>query len=500
MPTRPRSRVLAAAFLLGLLTPALAGCGDDATPVATSKWSHHVTKLEGVPGTPDVIAWMNEDGVHAVFQRRVEGGVTVVVDGEAGATFPSLPVTWGQDGTCVTTGSDGPALFLHLATRRVAHPAAVDGGVAFVIDGAVGPTFDRLWPLQFSPDGKRTAYVAQRGEQQVVILDGKEHASIISLCSQGFPGWPALTFSPDGTRLGFVEHRPRAAGAPAQERAWVDGVAKTWFDSVRWLRFSPTGEEVVYVASDRHPRSRRRQRLVRNDAIGPAFTQVGVPTFSPDGKHVAYYGARPEGSGLVLDNAPQTAGMTDIMGPVVFSPDGKRIAYVASTQGGWQVVVDGKPRETHKRISGLRFAPDGERVIYSVGSGATSQNVLGDSVGPAAEHQWPIHFSPDGRRFGYRMMSGKQTSMVIDGVTTPVGATWASDPVFSPSGGSIAYSAHGEGSAHLVLDGERGPAFERILPEGDGGWVHGRFVSEDEFHYLALREGAYHLVEAKRNK
>jgi Tol biopolymer transport system component len=489
MPTR--TFVLAA-----LLSLALTSCGDDATTVAPSKWSHTVTKLKGVPGTLDVVAWMNADGVHAVFQRQVEGGVTVVVNSKPGATFSSMPVTWGHDDSDVSPDAGGPALFIHYATRHVAHPAALEGGVAFVIDGAVGPTFDRLWPLQFSPDGKRSAYVALRGEQQVVILDGKEHALIAGFASASPGGWPALTFSPDGSRFAFVERAPRTDAGPGRERAWIDGVAKTWFDTVRWLRFAPDSKDVVYVATDSRP---QRQRLVRNDTIGPAFTAVGIPTFSPDGEHVAYYGARAEGSGLVLDNAPQTAGMTDIMGPVVFSPDSKRTAYVASVSGGWQVVLDGKPGTTYARISGLRFAPDGKRLVYVTGAGGQSQTVVGDAVGPYAQHLWPARFSPDGTRYGYRLKTGLQTSMVIDGVAAPVLGGWASDPVFSPSGQTIAYDVHGDGSAHIVLDGERGPAFERILPDGGADGAHGRFHSEDEFHYLALRAGAYHLVEAKRN-
>ena len=65
-------------------------------------------------------------------------------------------------------------------------------------DGALGPLFEEIpeASMSFSPDGKRFAYVARSGQENVAMVDGKEVARF-PLATNSFVGnsgvWPRLT-------------------------------------------------------------------------------------------------------------------------------------------------------------------------------------------------------------------------------------------------------------------------------------------------------------------
>ena len=52
--------------------------------------------------------------------------------------------------------------------------------------------------LLFSPDGKRLAYVAQVGKQQMVLLDGQAGKPYLGIVAG------SLTFSPDSQHLAYA--------------------------------------------------------------------------------------------------------------------------------------------------------------------------------------------------------------------------------------------------------------------------------------------------------
>jgi len=63
-----------------------------------------------------------------------------------------------------------------------------------LIDGQVGPEYDGISFVVFSPDGKRLAYAATRGREGFVVVDGKEGPKYPGLALGSEP-----TFRPDGS-------------------------------------------------------------------------------------------------------------------------------------------------------------------------------------------------------------------------------------------------------------------------------------------------------------
>jgi hypothetical protein len=138
------------------------------------------------------------------------------------------------------------AVSIHLEnTGRVAAVVRQGSRLAVTIDGEEGPRFDRLFaasgdpmrgrtqfpalssqdksdhPVMFSHDGRRYGYIGLQGEEDVVIVDGKEvhRAPYDARADSGDPH--TIHFSPKGNQFWVVARhdpggRPRGfAGMPS---------------------------------------------------------------------------------------------------------------------------------------------------------------------------------------------------------------------------------------------------------------------------------------------
>ncbi len=505
-----RTALLVAAGLL------LAACGEHRKPAAP-RWHHATDVLAPVPAEQSARVWWHGEDLHAAYVETVRNeagatlGVRLVVDGEPWKAVPAMPATWGMPGTDVASNFGGPAVFFAPDGTGVAHVAAAEGGVRYVVNGEPGPIHDRVWPLVFRHDGGAHAYLARTGDRTVVVRNGKHHKTVADVRRADWDGWPDLRFAPAGGLFGFIEVQTRDDGS-TRARLVLDGKAGAWFPDVRGLRFAPQGRDTL-------------QRVVRDGKVGPPFQEIGPLAYSPDGTRLAYFARGETFAGLVIDNLPQTQGITDIVGAPVWSPDGARCAYVESAEGGWRVVVDGKPGATYERVSALAFHPDGTQPVYIAQRGGTMFPVIGTAEGMPAANTWFPSFDPAGRRHAYRQLHDGATRLVVDGEARPAGARWAGDAVFSPSGSSVAYVIRdGANGQRLLLDGEPGPSFEAIEPLGGRlplepapttaglaritGHVtriprpadvqHVRFLGDGHVLYVAHHEGRYVVVEARR--
>jgi hypothetical protein len=153
--------------------------------------------------------------------------------------------------------------------RRVAYVAERGVGDYVVVGGGVeGPSFDRISSPVFSADGRAVAYGARRRGEWRVVCGGREMAA---------PGEIARVFlSDDGSRLGAVV----AEGG----RAFVvaDGSRGPVYDWIGWSAFA--GGRPVYFAA-RGP--------VKRLVAGSREVELGEwtlwdPELSADGARVAF--------------------------------------------------------------------------------------------------------------------------------------------------------------------------------------------------------------------
>ena len=232
--------------------------------------------------------------------------------------------------------------------QRLAYLARSEGEGVLVIDGE-----ERRWPhvygdgefLMFSPNGQRIASLGMPDADSFgVVVDGEEHYPYEEIIN--------LVFSPDSRRIAYVASRGNN---------WlyvVDGEEHgQWDDSFNFLPkpvtreqvFAPSGERVAYVA-----RPRGKQYVVMNGQEHPRFDEIvnGTLVCSPNGKRVAYVGKTKGGwddtYAVVVDGQRKEQQYDFPRTPIVFSPDSQHVAYVSCGAAGFlhmeticQVVIDG---------------------------------------------------------------------------------------------------------------------------------------------------------------
>lgn len=123
-----------------------------------------------------------------------------------------------------------------------------------------------LWrsvPPTFGGTGRHLAYGARVGDgEHRLIVDGEPRGGSLAPI--------AAAFSPDGSRLAYVEDR----GASYDEyeyRMVLDGAAGGWFGGMRnaagAMQFSPDGRRFAWYSIDGDGRARRRE--VRREIRSP---------------------------------------------------------------------------------------------------------------------------------------------------------------------------------------------------------------------------------------
>jgi hypothetical protein len=390
-------------------------------------------------------------------------GEYLVVSAAGGVRIPTIP---GALERCW-------AAFIAVARDRVAYPTKRVDGWHMVIDGQIGPPFEKIVQITFSPDGSRLAYLGVRKDRIVAVVDGKEEPDRNAV--------EGLRFSADSKRVAYlavdtskdVTGQVVADGAPSR----------------------------AYPALIRNVDGNRRANLGalylgfwKSPELLPYLTGASDPLFRADGKVV--YAARTTGSrhtlldGAGLETAPgiDEAGKEGIWvegtdqplfpaslvlsGPVQ-SEVGDHVGWVEwEVKGGrWVGFVDGQPRAT----------------VLSAPKPRSN----------SAEH---VTLSRDGSRLafvavagGSGFLSGRVTYALRRVVATgledkPYDAADLTNLRFSDDGKHLAYEVHGAkglevlgpGYAGLVvLDGVPGRVYAEVLPGSM------RFVGPDAVRYVA---------------
>jgi hypothetical protein len=130
-----------------------------------------------------------------------------------------------------------------------------------VVDGSEQGEYDGLacGSLRFSPDSRRLAYAAKRGDKPFVVVDGHEEAPYDAVAD--------ILFSPDSRRIAYGAQRG------GKQFVVVDGHEEREYDGVEDLLFSPDSRRVAYCA-----RRGEKQFLVVDGVEGEPYD--GFPSDS----------------------------------------------------------------------------------------------------------------------------------------------------------------------------------------------------------------------------
>jgi hypothetical protein len=168
--------------------------------------------------------------------------------------------------------------------KRWACTVERNGKEQIYVDGRFGSVYDGVYGLRFSPDGSRYAYLAAKGENWRMVVDGKLEAqiSLDTACP---------CFSPNGKRIAYLAGRgpewwmmvdrkagPRFKGL--RERGLLDSDEKEVPGMTR-PQFSPDSSRVVYAALQ----DGQWGVLINQRRAGELYDAIipGGPSFREDG-------------------------------------------------------------------------------------------------------------------------------------------------------------------------------------------------------------------------
>jgi hypothetical protein len=289
----------------------------------------------------------------------------------------------GEEWFAVVDGEEhGPyercvGLALSPEGSRMAFLASRGDGWFMVVDGEERPG-NTLESLSFSPDGKRLGTVARRGEKRFAAIDGVEGKEYDRIDE------PGVRFSPDGQHTAYV------AEVGGEKLVVIDGVESPRFKrlgrtSLTWI---PNGSRPFYSIS----KGSKLEALVVGAAEGPAVKGYRSLVFSPDGSRYAYIAEKETGGFVVvldgveygpggkLEPGSTRAYPKVAKGAPTFSADGKRVAWVAVGEKGFVVVVDGKESRPYNVVmrSTVDFTPDGAHVVFVASRDGQNMIVVDD--------------------------------------------------------------------------------------------------------------------------
>ncbi|MFL5864218.1 MAG: amidohydrolase family protein [Solirubrobacteraceae bacterium] len=350
------------------------------------------------------------------------------------------------------------------------------GGKATRITSLLQDTAYPTW----SPDGKTIAFQSYRNTkyQTYHIWTMNPDGSNLRELTFGFYDDREPVFSPDGSKIAFSSDRP-AAGSPAGAASgsyniWVLTVATGQLTEVThaavlsndyFPTWTPDGSHITFVDSN--------HAIESIDANGQGSTQTlysdpnvtfSSPTYSPDGKNLAYTELYGGGPGLPPDRP--TSSLTGGVLTQLFVNG-------HSVSGNEDVFAFPAPWLSNDT---LLYAANGKIWQRNVTTGAVTNIPFSAQVSfnrPAyrmkahdfqSTNKQPVTgiltpvLSPDGRHIVFVALN-QLWEMTLNGANQPVGHPtplthdpyYKADPTWSPDGKSLAYSTDSSGSMAVYI-------------------------------------------------
>ena len=478
-----RNRVLAALGLLGLavwlvyLKSTEGGMAQRFTVLGTAAGLEQV-----LGGSANIRSWATPNGLRVLWVLKDDRSRSLILDGRVldddhgKIVFPYYPFSF-------VFSPDG----MHFAA-----PVKVDGKSHMLVDGVLGPPFDKIddsgfnnAEFQFSPDSQHYAYFGTiDGKEQLV----RDNEPAIELAGRA----GAIYFSPDSKRLACWVFKFQPGDRVPAVQVVVDGQAGAWHRWIDRFQFSADSRSFFYVANelDGAPTNPSQPgppaelfAHLSNSELQGVFS-----VFSPtktllirNGETVATYpGGGSNGSGKNL-----------------FGPDGRRLAFLLRPDGPmgtkYSYVVDGVAGPVFSDPSDVSKILNNE-IERNPGLVINGSHVP-DRFIPRAE------FSTDGLHFAYLMPVGNQARLVLDGVLGPLYDD-IGEYSFSADGAHLDYVAAIRNRWRVFVGGKELPGSDefagRLSQNAPGGHMlnfsfnHQRvaYVTKSNNQYRVFHDGA----------
>ena len=319
----------------------------------------------------------SKEAAHYCYVAKTADKQYLVVDGKVGSNeyeeiFPCIFSCDGKRIAC--TVREGKKLFE-------------------VIDGVKQKEYSVIGSLTFSPNGKRFAYMAypdkawaQRSQRWLMVIDGREEKDYWRV-------WPGYDFfSPDSRRTAYMAD----TGTDDMPKPVIVLDGREISDESAGLSspvFSPDSKRIAYMAKVYKkgfmmpsPPPTYDFNVV-DGKPGKTYDRASIPVFSPDSHRLAYYGVIQGKYMMVIDN--EEGKHYDDIGHPVFSRDSKRVGYYARQGADCFIVVDGKEFNAYASFSKPIFSPDSKRICYFAKKSGKRTVVIDDIVGQFYDEIYP---------------------------------------------------------------------------------------------------------------
>ncbi len=382
--------------------------------------------------------------------------------------------------------------------KQVALVVKETGKSSVYLDDAAGQWYDTvdLSPFAFSSDGRHYMYIAGKGNDSFVVLDGKEQQHY----QNGYVDSSSIFISSSGVPAYVVIVNSKNAGDHLTEYAVFNGHAGNTYAFVEYLKISPDAQHAVYYgckSDDNTPYSDPLSKgtgfcsFVTQDLDGSVHESDGIffasgvseaiyhgnIIYSPDGTLLAYTTRLGNEDSFTINGVktfspPGNYPEMNISG-VVFSPDSKHVAYLVQgcnqnnpcptssfgdpTGGQWYTALDNSVAGTeYDEIKNLTFDNQGG-LAYFARTGNKWSMIDGASTHAVPDNfaKFPsqITFAPDNSYLYTYTDTGGKTDLISNDKEVARG-DYIAFPAFTPDG-KIIYTtvASDSRSMSLVVDG-----------------------------------------------
>jgi hypothetical protein len=265
----------------------------------------------------------------------------------------------------------------------------------------------------------------------------------------------AVSISSQGCRIAW------AGTVGQQAHMFLDGVPGPAFDEVSRPTFSADGRHLAYLA---------KAKGVTLQIVDGQRIELGGYSddfaFSPDARHTSY---------SILDDHTYIDGKMDLHDGYYFTPDSQIVYLTTGKDGLSHLLRHGQTGQGYKDIDNVTFSPDGRRMAMKVSGDAADKLrrvVVDDVPGPAYPYIGDIRFSADGRHVayvagsegpqavGYLVLDGKPLFPLADPGYFGLESEYGDPFIFSPDGTRLATLVESAHKFHLRVDGQDGPAVD----------------------------------------
>ncbi|MBA4124927.1 MAG: PD40 domain-containing protein [Acidobacteria bacterium] len=437
-------------------------------------------------------AW-SPDGQRIAYYSKLRGGIWIIPasGGEARqiTDFGSHPA-WSPDGKQIAFQSN-PIVDLGANARNALPPSTLwvvgaNGGEPKQLTQIGNPAGGHGSP-SFAPDGKRIVFEVDDYNSASVwtISAGGDDAKEITQTRTRGNYEPV--YAPDGksilytSGIAFQVRVNPDTNEPVGEPSQIAGIGATSL-AVRRVSFSADGKRIAYsTLMRRESLSSVRLQTNSSEADGAPVPIVqntnarnSFPTFSPDGKRIAFMSCRNMSAiacNIWLVNADGsnqiqlTTGESSDLIPSWF-PDMEQVAYISKLAGHstlWAINLNTKRDkmllDLTDDIEYARLSPDGKQIVFNFKRNGGIINVWTASLAGGEPKQLTFDkelagfpaWSPDGKYIAFQMKRGDDTHVMVmpneggtpEQLTFDKGNSWVYD--WSSDGDKILFAGQRDG-------------------------------------------------------